>query len=133
MTKKRKEDIFVETTNLLSDLYDFQWEMPKRDRIMLGNSIFQHTERVLAAFMLSYKLDSSEINDKVIAINNMMMEFSVLVVEIRMAIDKRMYVKESTINRLREHIAIIDEGMQKWRSYVSALRQEQHLHGVVSP
>ena len=133
MTKKRKEDIFVETTNLLSDLYDFQWEMPKRDRIMLGNSIFQHTERVLGFFMLSYKLDSSEINDKVIAINNMMMEFSVLVVEIRMAIDKRMYVKESTINRLREHIAIIDEGMQKWRSYVSALRQEQHLHGVVSP
>ena len=80
MAKKGKEDIFVETTNLLSDLYDFQWEMPKRDRIMLGNSIFQHAERVLGFFMLSYKLDTSEINDKIQAINNMMTEFSILVV-----------------------------------------------------
>lgn len=133
MAKKGKEDIFVETTNLLRDLYDFQWEMPKRDRIMLGNSIFQHTERVLGFFMLSYKLDTSEINDKIQAINNMMTEFSILVVEIRMAIAKQMYVKESSINRLREHIAIIDEGMIKWRSYVGALRQEQRLKGTVSP
>lgn len=127
MAKKGKEDIFIETTNLLSDLYDFQWEMPKRDRIMLGNSIFQHTERVLGYFMLSYKLDNSEINDKIIAINNMMMEFSVVVTEIRMAIDKKMYIKESTVHRLREHIAIIDEGMKKWRAYVGALRQAQCL------
>jgi hypothetical protein len=133
MAKKSKENIFVETTNLLNDLYDFQWEMPKRDRIMLGNSIFQHTELVLADFMLSYKLDSSEIDDKIHAINEMMKEFSVLVVEIRMAIDKKMYHKDSTINKLREHIAIIDDGMQKWRAYVGSLRQEQRLKGSVSP
>lgn len=133
MAKKCKEDIFIETTNLLSDLYDFQWEMPKRDRIILGNSIFQHTEKVLGDFMLSYKLDNSEIDGKIHAINDMMREFSVLVVEIRMAIDKMMYKSESAINRLREHIAIIDDGMIKWRSYVGALRQEQRLKGVVSP
>ena len=124
MAKKGKEDIFVETTNLLSDLYDFQWEMPKRDRIMLGNSIFQHTERVLGFFMLSYKLSNSEIKDKINAVNDMMKEFSIVVVEIRMAIDKKMYQKESTINKLREYIAVIDEGMIKWRAYVGALRQE---------
>ena len=107
--------------------------MPKRDRIMLGNSIFQHTERVLADFMLSYKLDNTEIADKIQAVNDMMREFSVLVVEIRMAIDKKMYVKESSITRLREHVAIIDEGMIKWRSYLSTLRQEQCLKGTVSP
>ena len=122
MAKKSKEDIYVETTNLLYDLYDFQWEMPKRDRIMLGNSIFQHTERVLANFMLSYK--NSEVSDKIHAINDMMKEFSLVVVEIRMAIDKKMYVRESTINRLREHIARIDEGIIKWRAYVGGLRRE---------
>ncbi|MBO7469688.1 MAG: hypothetical protein J6T81_06115 [Bacteroidales bacterium] len=124
MAKKTKEDIFVETINLLSDLYDFQWEMPKRDRIMLGNSIFQHTEKALADFILSYKLGSSEIIDKINAINDMMKEFSIVVVEIRMAIDKKMYQRESTVNKLREHIAVIDEGMIKWRAYVGALRQE---------
>lgn len=133
MAKKSKEDIFIETTNLLSDLYDFQWEMPKRDRIMLGNSIFQHTELVLANFMLSYKLDTSELGDKIHAINDMMKEFSVLVVEIRMAIDKNMYKSPSTVNKLREHIAIMDEGIQKWRAYVGVLRQEQCLKGSVSP
>lgn len=133
MAKKCKEDIFVETTNLLSDLYDFQWEMPKRDRIMIGNSIFQHTERVLGCFMLSYKLDNSEIDDKIRAINEMITEFSIVVAEIRMTIDKKIYKSESTVNKLREHIAIIDDGMIKWRSYVGALRQEQRLKGVASP
>lgn len=133
MAKKCKEDIFFETTNLLSDLYDFQWEMPKRDRIVLGNSIFQHTERVLGSFMLSYKLDNSEIDDKIRAINEMITEFSIIVVEIRMAIDKKIYKKESSVCKLREHIAIIDDGMIKWRSYVGALRQEQRLKGVASP
>lgn len=124
MAKKGKEDIFVETLNLLSDLYDFQFEMPKRDRIALATKIFTHTENVLADFMLSYKLSNSEIEDKINAVNDMMKEFSIVVVEIRMAIDKKMYHRESTINKLREHIAVIDEGMIKWRAYVGALRQE---------
>ena len=124
MAKRAKEDIYVETLNLLSDLYDFQFEMPKRDRIALANKIFTHTENVLADFVLSYKLSNSEIKDKIDAINDMMKEFSIVVVEIRMAIDKKMYQRESTINKLREHIAVIDEGLIKWRAYVGALRQE---------
>lgn len=124
MAKKAKEDIYVETLNLLSDLYDFQFEMPKRDRIALATKIFTHTENVLADFMLSYKLGNSEIKDKINAVNDMMKEFSIVVVEIRMAIDKKMYQRESTINKLREHIAVIDEGMIKWRAYVGTLRQE---------
>ena len=124
MAKRAKEDIYVETLNLLSDLYDFQFEMPKRDRIALATKIFTHTENVLADFVLSYKLSNSEIKDKIDAINDMIKEFSIVVVEIRMAIDKKMYHRESTINKLREHIAVIDEGMIKWRAYVGALRQE---------
>ena len=124
MAKKAKDDIYVETLNQLSDLYDFQFEMPKRDRIALATKIFTHTENVLADFMLSYKLGNSEIKDKINAVNDMIKEFSIVVVEIRMAIDKKMYQRESTINKLREHIAVIDEGMIKWRAYVGALRQE---------
>jgi len=132
---KRKEDIGPECYDLLKDLYVFQFEMHKSERIAIGNNIFQDATRVLGLFMTSYKIgtDKHELSDKIKTINEMMAVFSGLVAQIRIAIDLKLYKSDLAKNKIKEHIAIIDEGMQKWRSYVSALRQERYLNDSVSP
>lgn len=118
MATRDKASIYVDLQNLFRALYDAQWEMAKCNRIVIGVRMLDHCEKALSYFSLAYELEDRKIEN----IDKMLGEFEMLKVECRFAID-RFYRRDATKNELREYIVKIQEGIDKWRSYVYSARQ----------
>ncbi|WP_294533287.1 hypothetical protein [uncultured Bacteroides sp.] len=119
MAKKEKSSIYVDAQSLLYTFYNAQFEMDKRDRAVLAVRLLDHTEAIISHFSLAYRTE-----DKVANIDKMLAHFEVVKVESRFAIDEKMFKKPCTINRVRELIVRMDEGIVKWRNYVVSARQD---------
>lgn len=116
---KDKASIYVDLTVLFEFLYDAQWEVPKCHRIALINRIFDHCEKAISYFGVAFDIESKR--DEYVA--RMCEEFEALKICCRLAIKNGFYKKESTRNTIRESIAKIQEGIDKWQSYLYSNRQ----------
>lgn len=119
MSKIDKASIYVNAQELLKVLYNAQFSAPKRDRIALFNRMFDHCEKVVAYFALSYLTDA-----KVENIQIMMAEFEALKVECRMAISLGIVKREGDITAIRDLIAKMQEATDKWHSFVISSRHD---------
>lgn len=120
MAKKDKASIYIDLQSLFSELYKSQFEMNKCDRIILGDRILDHCEKSLAFFSLAYEVEDK----RIIYIEKLLAEFEMLKMDCRFAIDNNFYKSESTKATIREYISKIQEGIDKWRSFVYSARQE---------
>ena len=125
---KDKAALYVDTQEMFRVIYETQFELPKRDRIVLTTRMLDHCEKIIGNFALAYHTDE----DKLKYIDRFIAEFEALKVECRFAIDT-LYRSEATQMRIRELLARIDEGVQRWRKYISGTRQEPRPGGAVSP
>ena len=125
---KDKAALYVDTQEMFRVIYETQFELPKRDRIVLTTRMLDHCEKIIGNFALAYHTDG----DKLKYIDRFIAEFEALKVECRFAIDT-MYRSDQTQMRIRELLARIDEGVQRWCKYISGTRQEPRPGGAVSP
>lgn len=129
MAKKDKASIYIDLQALFKIIYQAQFQVPKRDRIALINRMLDHCERCIGYFTMAYEYD-----DKSHCIEMLVAEYEALKIECRLAIDDLPIIKsEATKKDIREKIASIETGIEKWRSYLYSLRHEQHLDDVASP
>ena len=125
---KDKAGLYVDTQDLFRLLYETQFEIPKRDRLALTNRMLDHCEKIIGYFALTYYVEEDTLRH----IDGFIAEFEALKVECRFAIE-RIYNSEQTRMKIRELLARIDEGVQRWRKYISGTRQEPRPGGAVSP
>ena len=119
MAKKDESSIYIDLQELFKVLYRGQFGCDKRDRIALFNRMMDHNEKCITYFSLAF--DSS---DKIHQVEMLVGEFDILKVECRMAIDIEIIKQESLKNQIREYIVKIQDGIDKWRSYLYSARHE---------
>lgn len=119
MSKIDKASIYVNAQNLFKVLYYAQFDAPKRDRIALFNRMLDHCEAVISSFSLSYLTER-----KIENIEVMMAHFEALKVEIRFAMDSTIIRREGTQTELRDLMSRMQDGMDKWRSFIISARQD---------
>ena len=67
--------IYIDTYKLAGRLYDLRFALPKRDRAVLGERMFDAVMAMLADFTMSYKLRG---NEKMIHTDRFIAHFEVL-------------------------------------------------------
>ena len=125
MAKRDKSSIYVDAQCLLHTIYQGQFEMDKKDRAVLAVRLLSHTEEIIAYFAMAFRTEQKLEN-----IDRMLAQFEIVKVELRFAIEEHMFKNPVTINRLRELVVKMEEGMEKWRSYVASARQDSHPSGA---
>lgn len=121
---KEKSSIYIDVQHLLKILYRGQFEMDKKDRIVLFPVMFGKVLDMLSNFCLAYYTES-----KKEYIDVMIADFECLKPLVRFCIEESMFKTPLTIKSLRERIVKIDEGVMKWRKYIVSSRQDQNPGG----
>lgn len=127
MARKDKAGLYIDTQNLFAVLYQAQFELPKRDRPVIVNRMLGRCEAIIGYFALAYQREQKEGY-----IDSFIAEFEALKVICRFVIDNLLN-NEKTKFKIREQIARIDEGVERWRRYIKGTRQEYRTCGGISP
>ena len=111
--------IYIDTYKLAGRLYDLRFVMPKRDRSVLGERMFDAVMGMLSDFTMSYKLRGS---DKLVYTDKFLAHFEVLKGLMRMCADRKLFMgekKEKKFTSTFEYIKRIDDGIIAWREKLS--------------
>ena len=113
-----RTSIYIDAVKFFNLIYEGQFEMDKRDRIVLANRLLDHTEQFIAFFSLTYNTEKKAEN-----VDKMFSEFECIKFLCRFAIENHKFKKQTTINSITESIVKMDEGIIKWRNYIYSASQ----------
>lgn len=121
--------IYIDTYKLAGRLYDLRFALPKRDRAVLGERMFDAVMAMLADFTMSYKLRCA---DKLVYTDRFIAHFEVLKGLLKLSKEKKnrddmkkgRNFEETTKSGKAyvstfEYIKRIDDGIIAWRETIS--------------
>ena len=117
---KRWEDtgIYVDTYELFKAVHSVIYDVPKKDRVVLGDKIHDKASSMIAHAGMAYKLADRRKDE----IDLFICDFEILKAYLRLAIDLK-FLQPAKQVKIFSYIQRIDEGIMKWRKSVMSKNQ----------
>lgn len=102
--------LYIDSHELIKRIYKLLYEMPKKDRVVMGDSIMRLSLDIIAHLRSAYRFKETRVRD----IDKFLFCFDKLKELLRICCELKI-IKQKSFSFLFEYVARIDEGIAKWR------------------